>query len=939
MKTLLKTFLLAFLALIIQLTNAQTLSKAEYDMYSALFAKDALYRDSVMSTLPPPTYSQEPLTVSTVYSTRASASRSSNTKKILIIANNSIYQQTKSKIKRYADDVSRTYRCWVIIRTVTGGTPEDIKNVIISDSTYLKGVVFIGDIPAAYYEVDHDHPPRYLYSYWQCELFYMDLDGVWEDTDGNNIYDSHTGNVAPEIFVGRISTAHMDQNFTEKEGLENYLDKLHNFYMGNVQINNKYALAYTDTDWANSFAMCNHIGNLYGTGYYHNFNAINNPNHGKTDYLEKLGDTTYEFIQLAAHSAYDHHAIVHGNSNHNVIPENVVNTPPQAIAYNLFCCSACQWPIYNPNPNNRKLHIGTSYIYNSSPRALTVVGSTKTGSMLGYKNVFYQNLNSKKVIGESFLEWWKLFGNNHYHELVIWYYGMCILGDPMISMFQNDYARIDLCVRDSNFDYGEEPNTFCIGGDYWESPDIWVRHYNDTITKHVNPEYEPNRPNYVKVRVKNIGTLPNEGKEKLFLHWTAALGGNWPGAWSDSCSVLNPNTGQYVQCGGLIDSLTIPIIQPGEETILTFPWLVPNPADYSSSAGDPINFGFLARIISEKDTMAFPEGPRTLENIKNNNNIAGKRVYIVDLDIISSNPTNPGSSTIIRNPSNRLKTIDLQFIADTCDLNEEIYKNAEVRITMDSTTYNAWVAGGSQSEYLLPGKKNNEKIVSDNNAKLLNITLNPYEYGIVNVSFNFLTKKLNSKPKYTYHVILKDANTDSVDGGLTYIINNNDRDPFYANIDIEENAANQQVTLTAQDINEPSIYNWYNSQGDLIYSGEEITVSNNVNSTYKLEVISLTDGYKDYESVTINENLGSIQSISPNPASYNINIQYQLYNANTANITIIDLTGLNSISNTYIIDLNLNSINIDISSYPIGTYLVYLVCNGKIADVKQLIKQ
>ncbi|MBB6679900.1 hypothetical protein H4O20_00390 [Aequorivita sp. 609] len=47
----------------------------------------------------------------------------------------------------------------------------------------------------------------------------------------------------------------------------------------------------------------------------------------------------------------------------------------------------------------------------------------------------------------------------------------------------------------------------------------------------------------------------------------------------------------------------------------------------------------------------------------------------------------------------------------------------------------------------------------------------------------------------------------------------------------------------------------------------------------------------------------------------------------------------NGTSNNYIIDTTTNSVTIDVSTYPSGTYNIALVCDGQIQDSKNLLKQ
>ena len=66
---------------------------------------------------------------------------------------------------------------------------------------------------------------------------------------------------------------------------------------------------------------------------------------------------------------------------------------------------------------------------------------------------------------------------------------------------------------------------------------------------------------------------------------------------------------------------------------------------------------------------------------------------------------------------------------------------------------------------------------------------------------------------------------------------------------------------------------------------------------------------------------------------------YKLNGVNSAYLMIIGYYEGNNTSSNYILDTNLQQIQINVSSYPIGYYTVALVCNGEIVDAKTLIKQ
>ena len=279
-----RTILTAILIITAHIAFSQPFTEAEYDRLSDLFANDIPVQSKVTNT-----YKSAQLKSTKAYSHSnilelpEISSIIGSIDKILIVVNSSIYSQVSDKIKRYGYDINYIYGCKIIMEQVTDADYTGIKNLILSEITDLDGVVFIGDIPAGWYEVANDHN-KYGYAEWPCDLYYMDTDGIWGDSDSDGIFDSHTGNVQPEIFVGRISTANMGTIVSEKSGLENYLDKNHKFWIGQLTVNKKFGLSYTDKDWANTGYFKTDIQNIYGSSNYDSISYIGFPSFGKTDY-------------------------------------------------------------------------------------------------------------------------------------------------------------------------------------------------------------------------------------------------------------------------------------------------------------------------------------------------------------------------------------------------------------------------------------------------------------------------------------------------------------------------------------------------------------------------------------------------------------------------------------------------------------------------------
>ncbi len=500
-----------------------------------------------------------------------------------------------------------------------------------------------------------------------------------------------------------------------------------------------------------------------------------------------------------------------------------------------------------------------------------------------------------------------------------------------INVTTSTDTHADLFIKDSQDENGSEPNT--ITQYMWTSDNIWVRNYNDNELTHQNPDYSANgNPNYVKVRVINKSCITSTGSEQLKLYWAkASTSLGYPNPWFGGVNhpITNANMGDP------IGTMSIPEIPAGGEAILTFEWFVPNPANYGND-GDQWHFCLLARIEATTDPMTFPETGDLNGNVRNNNNIAWKNVTVVD--VLPNNIVNPGGLVAVGNPFNHPKTFFLELEVADLETGKPIYQEAEVGIKMDDVLFNAWERGGKEAQLLDPTVEEKRKIIKGNNVIVDNILFNANEIGTLRLDFNFLTKELTDKTNYAYHVIQKDAITGQVIGGETFIINKSPRPIFEAEAPDKDVDLNQAITISAEDINEPAIYNWYDDEGNLIFQGKELQIANAVAEKYKLEVISTVDGFKDYAEVEVTLKPSILENIAPNPTINNVLVNYKLNSVSSAYLMVIGHYGSNGASNNYILDINSTEINLNVSNYESGFYTVALVVDGVIVDAKTLIK-
>lgn len=343
-------------------------------------------------------------------------------------------------------------------------------------------------------------------------------------------------------------------------------------------------------------------------------------------------------------------------------------------------------------------------------------------------------------------------------------YGLIDAYDAVLLAQSLASPNLDLYVKDSEvpFDTGAEPNT--ITPYMWNSQDIWVRVFADNGLIHQNPDYSPmGNPNTVYVRVKNKSCVASTGTEDLKLYWAkAGTSLSWPSNW-DGTTVIG---GQSM--GDLIGTQTIPALLPGQEAIVPFSWVVPNPADYATINPEPWHFCLLTRIETGADPMAFIETTDLNGNVKNNNNIAWRNVTVVDAIVNNAAPV--GGVIGVGNNFDQTHAFLLEFIPDELEVGPAIFEDAEVAIQLDGLLHEGWAAGGQQVKQMEYIQDENKLVVKGPGAKLPHLIIPGGQLGTLNLTFKF-KKEASDKRKFVYHVVQRDAKSGAVIGGETYYIN------------------------------------------------------------------------------------------------------------------------------------------------------------------------
>lgn len=341
--------------------------------------------------------------------------RGSDGNKVLIVVADYLASPLAAPLAQFQSDIASDG--WTVeMHVMSGGTVEDIK-ILLQSTSNLDGAVLVGFLPCAWFEETHWAPEEF-----PCELFLMDLDGSWADSDLDGLYDSHSGDVAPEIWVGRID-AHTAYG-PELLLLTAYFAKNHIYRTGSMGLNSE-ALAFNDDDW-NYYTDCG-LDGIYGSS---NVTVINSSSQTTAEsYLLNLGQG-YEFVHLMAHSCpWGHTFKVSGGMAGTVMAPEIAQVNPHTAFLQLFSCSNARWV--------EEGCLGNWYLYGTD-YGLLISGAAKTGSMLDFEE-FYSPLAAGLTFGEAFREWWNYEAQGGFSPNErAWFYGNALLGDPTLKPLSSD---------------------------------------------------------------------------------------------------------------------------------------------------------------------------------------------------------------------------------------------------------------------------------------------------------------------------------------------------------------------------------------------------------------------------------------------------------------------------------------------------------------------
>lgn len=329
--------------------------------------------------------------------------------RLLVLIESNIFDTVSPSLAYYEDDLLAEGGSAELLSFPADGSALELKEVLESYRDDVSGYFLVGTFPAAWYE----QTAFGTREEFPVDLFFMDFDATWTDSDGNGIYDAH-------------SSLHLTHYVSRMDGtsdqIKAYFEKLHNYRTGSSPYLGG-AFIFKDEDWFDTYRSSS-----FGLDKIYSDVRISE-NAGvtmKNDYIYSLAflgaDYIYQWIHATPTSLYIDEGDYYNPFRYSEIPANNI----QGRFFNMFDCKGARFTQSN---------LGMTYL-NSTEYGLAVTGSTKVGGNY-YPLEFHRTLVIGSSWGSAYKSWYNYFGSKDDE----WFLGMVILGDPALRIQEGNVDR------------------------------------------------------------------------------------------------------------------------------------------------------------------------------------------------------------------------------------------------------------------------------------------------------------------------------------------------------------------------------------------------------------------------------------------------------------------------------------------------------------------
>jgi len=347
---------------------------------------------------------------------------------VYLIVDGYLYEDLEPYLELWIEDLQgEGYD--VLVYVAENSSASEIRELLHSTPN-LVGAVIVGWISAPWFEDEEVWGSDVYHACYPCDLYFMDLDGEWTDIDGNGLLDHHVGDVAPEIWVGRL-TPPIDSPERAVELLKAYFIRNHLYRTGGYTLPDR-ALIYLDDDFRWTADYLTQVMEEINQSYILVDDAAET---NAQDFLDRLAEG-WSIVHVEAHGAPQVQLFKAGDSSWSggcINPESLRRSTPKAA---LFLLGSCSSGLYT-KPN----YIAGWYAF--TDYGLAVVASAKDWAGFFASESFYTSLD--RCLGEA-LKSWLEYLCEHWNRML--YHGVVFIGDPTLRLTDGGVDADGDCLSD-----------------------------------------------------------------------------------------------------------------------------------------------------------------------------------------------------------------------------------------------------------------------------------------------------------------------------------------------------------------------------------------------------------------------------------------------------------------------------------------------------------
>lgn len=492
----------------------------------------------------------------------------------------------------------------------------------------------------------------------------------------------------------------------------------------------------------------------------------------------------------------------------------------------------------------------------------------------------------------------------------------------------------DLFLSNNKMDTGKRPfdRSMFGNGKYktvlWNSFCIWARNTNDGFVNQSseNISFEGRDKVYLYAKVTNRGTKPyvydKERPMRLLFYWApsafAITAADWKGIVEKDVS----GTGGVA--GGTKLEETI---APGESVVYECEW-TPYPSFVLDDIRDIDDFHacFLAGLTYNKSYLSLePEKETGIVHVSNTNKLSQKNLQFIDLYGLDHAKVDLGHT---------YSGLDSCMIR-LYEINDTIaFREAEISLSLSPNLMSSWMNNGCKGKSItLQGKTDRHIMLKDSDSCLDAIPLMKDNKDFVRVNFNpIVSSDAMSSKEYTLDLTLTDKN-GKVLGGETFVFVGSAKKPIDTSVKINIDDYGR-YKLSADSNGNEMLYEWYDSDGNLIGEGASIDVPANAKaSNYTVRAKSLEDGTVSYNEVSV-PTIRKIESASV-VAPRMLEIKFSSLTSKATSLQLVSLDNNTSVRE-FSVPESVTGYIINVDNPLSGVSQLNLVENGQVTENMKL---